>query len=232
MYFTSIVPAHGKLNSLNTFVSTTPADQNRVGEVRVLNTTARQSMARTGVGYIISVEHPPKSLNWRSPVFGVVLMLLGGFLEFLLGNTFPFVVFTSFAGFWGTYGATLTEQFDAFTSYATAGETSGSGAESPVFQSGFAFFLLFMGVLCLVYLVCSIRTNLVFFAIFLVLVPSFGAFAAAFWWNAQGRFGYCLTLLKVGGAGFFVVALLGWYLFIVQLTAAVDLLVLPVGDLR
>ena len=90
-------------------------------------------------------------------------MFLGGLLEFLLGNTFPFVVFASFSGFWGTYGATLTEQFDAFTTYAQAGETTGSGAESPVFQAGFAFFLCFMGLLCLVYLVCSIRTNVVFF---------------------------------------------------------------------
>lgn len=150
----------------------------------------------------------------NGPVFGVVLMIIGGFLEFLFGNTFSMVVFLSFAGFWGTYGATLTEQFDAFTTYATAGETSGTGAESPVFQAGFGFFLCFMGLLCLIYLICSLRTNLIFFTIFLVLVPSFGAFAAAFWWNAKGRFGFCLTLLKVGGAGFFVVALLGWYLLL------------------
>ena len=159
-------------------------------------------------------------------------MLLGGFLEFLLGNTFSFVVFSSFAAYWMVYGATLTSQFDSFTTYASTDKTAGTGAESPVFQAAFGFFLVFMGVLCLVYLVCSIRTNLVFFTIFLVLVPSFGCFAAAFWWNANGNFGYCLTLLKVGGAGFFVVALLGWYLFIVQVTAAVDLAVLPVGDLR
>jgi uncharacterized protein len=164
--------------------------------------------------------------------FGTVLMFLGAILEFFLGNTFSFVVFASFSGFWGTYGATLTEQFDAFTTYATAKESSGSGAESPVFQAGFAFFLLFMGLLCFVYLICSIRTNIVFFAIFLVLVPAFGCFAAAFWRNAEGKFGFSITLLKVGGAGFFVVGMLGWYLFAVQLFAAVDLLVLPVGDLR
>lgn len=159
-------------------------------------------------------------------------MMLGGFLEFLLGNTFSFVVFCSFAGFWGTYGATLTSQFDAFTTYAALDTTTGTGAQAPEFQSGFAFFLCFMGVLCLVYLACSVRTNLVFFTIFLVLVPAFGCFSAAFWWNAEGDYPFCLTLLRVGGAGFFVVALLGWYLLIVQLTAAVDLIALPVGDLR
>lgn len=165
-------------------------------------------------------------------VFGGILMLLGAILEFFLGNTFSFVVFASFGAYWLTYGATLTSQFDSFTSYASAGETSGSGAESPVFQAAFGFFLVFMGLLCLIYLICSIRTNIVFFTIFLVLVPSFGCFSAAFWWNAQGNFDFCVTLLKVGGAGFFVVAMCGWYLFAVQVFASVDLVFLPVGDLR
>lgn len=164
--------------------------------------------------------------------FGGILMLLGALLEFFLGNTFSWVVFSSFAAYWMTYGATLTSQFDAFTNYATAQETSGSGAESPVFQGAFGFFLVFMGLLCLIYLVCSIRTNIIFFTIFLVLVPSFGCFAAAFWQNSNGNFNYCLTLLKVGGAGFFVVAMCGWYLFAVQVLASVDLIMLPVGDLR
>lgn len=165
-------------------------------------------------------------------VFGGVLMLLGAVLEFFLGNTFSFVVFASFSAYWMTYGATLTSQFDAFTNYALVGETSGSGAASPVFQAAFGFFLVFMGVLCLIYLVCSIRTNVVFFTIFLVLVPSFGCFAGAFWEFAEGHFNNSLTLLKVGGAGFFVVAMCGWYLFAVQVMASVDLINLPVGDLR
>ena len=66
----------------------------------------------------------------------------------------------------------------------------------------------------------------------MVLVPSFGCFSAAFWWNANGYFGYCLTLLKVGGAGSSVVAMCGWYLFAMQVMASVDLVVLPVGYLR
>ena len=204
-------------------------------------------------------------------------MLLGGLLEFFLGDTFSWVVFSSFAAYWMIYGATLTSQFDAFTNYATAQETSDSGAESPVFQGAFGFFLVFMGLLCLIYLVCSIRTNVIFFIIFLVLVPSFGCFSAAvsyilsfscifvllleppsgwytrifalrpfslissrtqanerpqFWWNSNGNFSYSLTLLKIGGAGFFVVAMCGWYLFAVQVLASVDLINLPVGDLR
>lgn len=39
--------------------------------------------------------------------FGGVLMIIGGVLEFVLGNTFPSVVFTTFGAFWLTYGGRL-----------------------------------------------------------------------------------------------------------------------------
>jgi succinate-acetate transporter protein len=105
--------------------------------------------------------HSPLAV-YANLVFGGILMLLGAVLEFFLGNTFSFVVFASFSAYWMTYGATLTSQFDAFTNYALVGETSGSGAASPVFQAAFGFFLVFMGVLCLIFLACSIRTNIIF----------------------------------------------------------------------
>ena len=49
---------------------------------------------------------------------GAILMLLGGILEFFLGNTFPAVVFCSFGGFWFAYGGTLTPGFGAYAAYA------------------------------------------------------------------------------------------------------------------
>lgn len=109
-------------------------------------------------------------------------MVLGGFLEFILGNTFPFVVFSSFGAFWLTYGATLQSFYGAISSYAE-GDTPGN--ETVGFNASLAFFLVFMGLLCLVYLICSLRTNLVFFIIFLTLVVAFGLLAGAFWQNAN-----------------------------------------------
>lgn len=38
-----------------------------------------------------------------------------------------------------------------------------------------------MGMLCLVYLICSVRTNIVFFLIFLSLVIAFGLLTGAYW---------------------------------------------------
>lgn len=49
-----------------------------------------------------------------------------------------------------------------------------------------AFFLLFMGVLVSMYLICSLRTNLVFFGMFLFLEAAVLLLTGAYWKAAQG----------------------------------------------
>lgn len=157
--------------------------------------------------------------------FGGVLMIIGSFLEFILGNTFPFVVFGTFGAFWLTFGATLTPYFNASAAYSPNDPTAGASNET--FMSTFAFFQVYMAVLCFVYLIVSLRTNICFFMIFLLLVPAFGCLAAYFFGHGANP-----KLVVAAGAMTFVVCLLGWYLFIVQLLASVDFpLNLPVGDL-
>jgi succinate-acetate transporter protein len=160
-------------------------------------------------------------------------MILGSFLEFILGNTFPFVVFGSFGAFWLTFAATLTPQYNASIAYDPAHPAT--SASDPVFASTFAYFQLYMGLLCFVFLICSLRTNVVFFAIFLLLVPAFTLLAGVFWKIAEGTPEALATAVKAqhaAGGLTFAVALLGWYLLFVQLLASVDFpLNLPVGDL-
>jgi hypothetical protein len=60
-----------------------------------------------------------------------------------------------------------------------------------------AFFQLYMGLLCFIYLICAIRTNVVFFGIFLFLVPTFGCLAGSYWHAAQGNASLSLNLQKV-----------------------------------
>jgi hypothetical protein len=50
-----------------------------------------------------------------------------------------------------------------------------------------AFFLVFMGLLCFIYMIASIRTNIVFFGIFANLVVAFGLLSAAFWQFGMGN---------------------------------------------
>jgi len=44
-----------------------------------------------------------------------------------------------------------------------------------------------MGLLCLIYLIAALRTNIVFVVIFATLVPAFGLLAGAYWQLAQGN---------------------------------------------
>ena len=181
-------------------------------------------------------------LNWRGSgglgaatvgtyyFFGGMLLLVGGLFEFILGNTFPAVVFSSFSAFWFTYGATLTPWFNAYGAYDPSDPAA--GASNAEFAASFAFFDVYMGLLCLIYAVCALRTNIVFVGIFVVLVPTFGCFAGAFWQLALGNTSSFNTLLNAAGGLAFVVCLLGWYLFLVQILASVDFPInFPVGDL-
>jgi uncharacterized protein len=60
-----------------------------------------------------------------------------------------------------------------------------------------AFFQLYMGLLCFIFLICAIRTNVVFVGIFLFLVPTFGMLAGSYWHAAQGNASLSLNLQKV-----------------------------------
>ena len=173
-------------------------------------------------------------------------MIIGGFLEFIIGNTFPFVVFSSFGAFWLTLASTLTPYYYAYGSYAPAGSTSeAAGLTTVGFTASFAFFLLFMGVLCLIYLICSLRTNVVFVVIFFTLVIAFSLLAGSYWQSANAladlgaggapnaaKLALGHRLQVAGGACLFVTAMAGWWIFFAIMLAALDFpFQIPVGDL-
>jgi hypothetical protein len=85
-----------------------------------------------------------------------------------------------------------------------------------------AYFLIMMGILCFIYLICSIRTNLVFFLIFFTLVPAFGLLAASYLQLANGRANLAVKLAEAAGAFTFVTCICGWYIFFAIMLASVD----------
>ena len=122
--------------------------------------------------------------------FGGLLMIIGSVGEWIIGNTFPFVVFGTFGAFWLSFAATLQPFFNAYGAYVTdptvAAESMGqpgnpAGLAVPAFNASFAFFQVFMALICFIFLICSLRTNIVFFVIFLTLVGAFGCLAGAYW---------------------------------------------------
>ncbi|KAI9651245.1 hypothetical protein NHQ30_001283 [Ciborinia camelliae] len=204
------------------------------------------------VGFLISLS--PLScdlMGWRGAggngaagigayfFFGGLLMIVGGFLEFILGNTFPFVVFISFGAFWLTFASTLQPSYSAYGLYAPAGGTPADGLTTVGFNASFGFFFIFMAVLCLIYLVCSLRTNVVFVVIFFTLVIAFALLSAVYWHTANGIGSTDPAQLKLAGrlqiaagACLFVTSLAGWWIFFAIMLAALDFpFQIPVGDL-
>lgn len=190
--------------------------------------------------------------------FGGLLLVLSGFLEFILGNTFPSVVFSSYGAFFLSFAATLQPFYYAYGSYAPAGEPAAAGFNTVGFTASFAFFLIFMAILSLIFLVLSIRTNIVFVVIFLTLVIFFSLLAGVFWQNANGIgnadpsalalahrlqvVSLILTTIpldnaiadavQAAGSFIFITTIAGFYLVIAILLATLDFPVqFPVGDL-
>ena len=68
--------------------------------------------------------------------FGGMLLILGGFLEFLLGNTFPFCVFMAYGCHFLTFATTTIPWFNAVAAYTNGA----SQTETPEFDAGFGKF--------------------------------------------------------------------------------------------
>lgn len=168
-------------------------------------------------------------------------MIVGGLLEFILGNTFPFVVFVSFGAFWLTLASTLQPFYYAYGAYAPAGQPEAAGIATTGFTASFGFFLVFMGVLCFIYLICSLRTNIVFVVIFFSLVLGFCLLSASYWYSAEAlassppdasKLAYANRVQIAAGACVFVTSMAGWWIFFAIMLAALDFpFQIPVGDL-
>lgn len=127
----------------------------------------------------------------------------------------------SFGAFWLSFGGTLQPFYNAYGAYSTTG-VAADGLQTEGFNASFAFFQLWMGVLCLVYLICALRTNMVFCGIFFTLVLAFGFLAGAYWQLAKANAVLAGRLVVGGGACAFVTCLLGWYIFAAIMLASLD----------
>ncbi|KAJ9669731.1 hypothetical protein H2201_000116 [Coniosporium apollinis] len=164
--------------------------------------------------------------------FGGMLMILGGVGEWVIGNTFPFVVFTSFGAFWLGFAGTLQPFYNAYGAYSLNPEAPAEGLATVGFNSSFGFFTLSMGILCFIYLILAMRTNVVFVIIFLTLVVAFGCLTGAYWNLSLGNASLAGTLVVTAGAFCFVTCACGWYIFVAIMLAALDFpFQIPVGDL-
>ena len=80
--------------------------------------------------------------------------------------------------------------------------------------------MVFMDCLVVVYSICALRTNVILFMILFLLIPTFALLASVFFHAAQGI--TVANQLVAAGALAFVISMLGWYIFLAILLAAVD----------
>uniref|UniRef100_A0A8H7MYC3 GPR1/FUN34/YaaH-class plasma membrane protein n=1 Tax=Bionectria ochroleuca TaxID=29856 RepID=A0A8H7MYC3_BIOOC len=164
--------------------------------------------------------------------FGGALQVIGSLLEWILGNTFSFVVFGSYGAFWLAFGVTLQPAYNAEGAY-TAGKTGAAEAAGMAqFESTYAFYLMSMALLTFMYLICSLRINIIFALIFFFLDTAQLLLTASYWITAKGNTELGEKLQKASGAFIFIYCVLGWYLLFAQLLQSLDFpFSLPVGDL-
>ncbi|ODM14441.1 Protein alcS [Aspergillus cristatus] len=163
---------------------------------------------------------------------GGLLLLITSVLEFVLGNTFPCVVFGTIGGFWFAFAATMIPAFNAAAPYSPSTTDTGAGLLSTGFMNTYAFLFISMAVLMLIFMICATRTNVVYTLIFLSLLLVFLLLSSAYWRLGLGDAVVGNRCVIGAGASLFAASIFGFYLLIVQLFDAMGFpFNLPVGDL-
>ena len=122
--------------------------------------------------------------------------------------------------FWLSFAATLQPSYNAWAAYAADPSKPATGLESVGYLSSIAFFLLVMGFLSFLYLILSLRTNIVSFILFLTLVLAFTLMAGAYWQGANRAIPLAGKLQTGAGASLFVTCVCGfWIWFAIMLEA-------------
>ncbi|EJD54292.1 hypothetical protein AURDEDRAFT_94924 [Auricularia subglabra TFB-10046 SS5] len=157
--------------------------------------------------------------------------------EWVAGNTFPMVVFGSFGGFWLSFAMTVSPSMGIAASFAPPGVTDTiaavtAGQATRAYNSGLGLYFLTWGIVCALYTIVALRTNIPFVIVFLSLTFSFPLVAAGYFYQGQGNTDFAAQLFIAGGAFGFITSLSGFYIDIHLLLAAVDFPVnVPIFDL-
>ncbi|KAF2181109.1 hypothetical protein K469DRAFT_590584 [Zopfia rhizophila CBS 207.26] len=170
---------------------------------------------------------------------GPVLLILSVIFLWIQGQFFSMMVCGLFSVFWLSFGMLQLPTLGLAASYAsptttatTAAAIAAEGAASKQFNAVVALYLLVWGFAIFTFFIFTLRINLVLVGIFsLTTIGSF-VLSGAYWKLSIGNYPAAQTLQKTGGAIFFVVATLGWYMLFVMMAMEMRLTVnLPVGDL-
>ncbi|THX15275.1 alpha/beta-hydrolase [Aureobasidium pullulans] len=158
---------------------------------------------------------------------GGIVTILGAVGDWIAGNTFPAIVFSLFGGFWCAFATTMIPSAGAFSVYSSDSSNTALGLQSPAFLSSLAFYFLAMALLCLIFLICSLRINVAFVMAFATLIPSLCCLAASYWYAADADLPSSTITQHAGAALLLVTSFIGWYIVLHLTLVTVDFPYLP-----
>lgn len=169
-------------------------------------------------------------MGWRGASANSLLALIGayyfmggmalyvaGLLEFVIGNTFPALVFTSFGTFWLTLGGYLDPKFAVQQSLLLA-----EGAKPATYYVPFGYYLVFWAVYTYFLTIAAFRTNVVLVWILLFVALAFSTLGAAYLKFGEEATAAAGRLVIAAGAFGFTACMGGFYILLHLCLAATD----------
>jgi succinate-acetate transporter protein len=139
---------------------------------------------------------------------GGIAMNVAGICEFILGNTFPFVVFIIYGCHWANLGYVSDPAHGIVSSYGGA-----EGALNQSFNAGQGNYSVVMAIISFIFLVGSLRTNVPFVIVFLCLVFVFSFIGAGYYsigYHGAAGLAHATYYFKIAGGFGFVTMMMGW----------------------
>jgi len=129
------------------------------------------------------------------------------------------LVFVTIAGFFGSFAILNDPSIGVF-----------AAGDPAAVSHGVAIYMVCWGVLVFLFLLGSLRTNVVFILLFFTLDICLFLLSAAYFRMGDGNNG--TKLMKAGGAFGFTTCLCGWYILLARVLGSTGIpLHIPLGDL-
>jgi len=138
------------------------------------------------------------------PIYGsgALALIVGAVMQFMRGDTFSLIVFMSFGGLFISLGITSTPSASGQSSF---------GDDLAPFLVSLGFYYMFWAILAFLFLVASLKINVIFCWIFITTDVAFALISASYFSDAQGQHDRAKGYRKAAGAMAFLTIIGGWY---------------------
>jgi len=114
-----------------------------------------------------------------------------------MGNSFFMTAFSLISVFWLSFDLLQLPTLDLAAAYSANGADAVAGASSRPYNTALALYPIVWGFVMFTFWVFTLKTNVVFATIFILVTVEDWILAAAFWKVADGRYKYARTLQEV-----------------------------------